>query len=45
METSCSPVAERVLDEVVRPMRELDITQTEFIGLKALTFFNPSRDI
>lgn len=36
-----SKVAGRVLVELVRPLRELDITDTEFACLKAIIFFAP----
>ncbi len=33
----------RVLDELVRPMNELRIDETEFVCLRAIVFFNPSK--
>jgi len=35
-------VTERILDELVLPLRELSLDETEFACLKALIFFNPS---
>ncbi|KAI4880917.1 hypothetical protein NFI96_029795, partial [Prochilodus magdalenae] len=40
-EQEMSKLAARVLDELVRPLRELDITDTEFVCLKAIIFFSP----
>ncbi|KAG2469816.1 HNF4B factor, partial [Polypterus senegalus] len=34
-------VAARILDELVRPLRELDITESEFACLKTIIFFDP----
>ncbi|KAK6477164.1 hepatocyte nuclear factor 4-beta-like [Huso huso] len=36
-----SRVAARILDELVRPLRELDITDSEFACLKTIIFFDP----
>ncbi|MGH0126754.1 UNVERIFIED_CONTAM: hypothetical protein FKN15_033508 [Acipenser sinensis] len=36
-----SRVAKRILDELVRPLRELDITDSEFACLKTIIFFDP----
>ncbi|RXM34297.1 Cysteine-rich secretory protein LCCL domain-containing 2 [Acipenser ruthenus] len=36
-----SRVAVRILDELVRPLRELDITDSEFACLKTIIFFDP----
>lgn len=38
-----SKVAARVLEELVRPLRELDITDTEFACLRAIVFFAPGQ--
>jgi len=35
-------VTERILDELVNPLKELGLDETEFACLKALIFFNPS---
>jgi len=35
-------VTERILDELVIPLKELGLDETEFACLKALIFFNPS---
>uniref|UniRef100_A0A8B9L033 Hepatic nuclear factor 4, beta n=1 Tax=Astyanax mexicanus TaxID=7994 RepID=A0A8B9L033_ASTMX len=40
-EREMSKLAARVLDELVRPLRELDINDTEFACLKAIIFFAP----
>ncbi|KAG7327172.1 hypothetical protein KOW79_008778 [Hemibagrus wyckioides] len=40
-ELEMSKVAARVLEELVRPLRELDITDTEFACLRAIVFFAP----
>ncbi|XP_062868750.1 hepatic nuclear factor 4, beta [Trichomycterus rosablanca] len=40
-EREMSKIAGRVLEELVRPLRELDITDTEFACLKAIIFFAP----
>ncbi|XP_076879883.1 hepatic nuclear factor 4, beta [Brachyhypopomus gauderio] len=40
-EQEMSKVAARVLGELVRPLRELDITDAEFTCLKAIVFFAP----
>lgn len=34
-------MAARILEELVRPLRELDVTDTEFACLKAIVFFAP----
>lgn len=38
-----SKLAARVLEELVRPLRELDITDTEFACLRAIVFFAPGQ--
>ncbi|XP_036443310.1 hepatic nuclear factor 4, beta [Colossoma macropomum] len=40
-EREMSKLAARVLDELVRPLKELDITDAEFACLKAIIFFSP----
>lgn len=35
-------VASRILDELVTPMREVQLDDTEYACLKALVFFDPS---
>ncbi|XP_028812449.1 hepatic nuclear factor 4, beta [Denticeps clupeoides] len=40
-ELEVSKVAARILEELVRPLRELDITDSEFACLKAIIFFAP----
>lgn len=40
-EVEVSKVAARILEELVRPLRELDVTDTEFACLKAIVFFAP----
>ncbi|KAL6469008.1 hypothetical protein MHYP_G00225320 [Metynnis hypsauchen] len=40
-EREMSKLAARVLDELVRPLKELDITDAEFVCLKAIIFFSP----
>ncbi|XP_026863250.1 hepatic nuclear factor 4, beta [Electrophorus electricus] len=40
-EQEMSKVAARVLDELVRPLRALDVTDAEFVCLKAIVFFAP----
>jgi len=34
-------IAERIMDEIVSPMNELDVDDTEYACLKAIVFFNP----
>ena len=34
-------VTERILDEIVSPLSELNLDDTEFACLKAMIFFNP----
>lgn len=36
-------VTERILDELVNPLKELGLDETEFACLKALIFFNPCK--
>ncbi|KAL2088787.1 hypothetical protein ACEWY4_015686 [Coilia grayii] len=40
-EMEVSKVAARILEELVRPLRELDVTDMEFACLKAIIFFAP----
>ncbi|XP_012670268.2 hepatic nuclear factor 4, beta [Clupea harengus] len=40
-EMEVSKVAVRILEELVRPLRELDVTDVEFACLKAIIFFAP----
>lgn len=40
-EQEMSKVATRILEELVRPLKELDITETEFVCLKTIVFFTP----
>ncbi|XP_041918234.1 hepatic nuclear factor 4, beta [Alosa sapidissima] len=40
-EMEVSKVAARILEELVRPLRELDVTDMEFACLKAIVFFAP----
>ncbi|KAK6294561.1 hypothetical protein J4Q44_G00353910 [Coregonus suidteri] len=40
-EVEVSRVAARILEELVRPLRELDITDSEFACLKTIVFFAP----
>ncbi|KAM6980629.1 hepatic nuclear factor 4, beta [Aplochiton taeniatus] len=40
-EVEVSRVAGRILEELVRPLRELDITDSEFACLKSVVFFAP----
>lgn len=40
-EVEVSKVAARILEELVRPLRELDVTDTEFACLRAIVFFAP----
>lgn len=37
-----SRVGSRVLDELVKPLNEVQIDDTEFACLKAIVFFDPS---
>ena len=34
-------IAVKVVDEIVKPMVELDVDETEYACLKAIVFFNP----
>ena len=36
-------IAIRVVDEIVKPMLDLDVDDTEYACLKAIVFFNPGR--
>jgi nuclear factor 4 len=38
-----SRVGTRVMDELVKPMTEVQIDDTEFACLKAIVFFDPSK--
>lgn len=40
-EQEMSKVAVRILEELVRPLKELNITDTEFVCLKTIVFFAP----
>ncbi|KAJ7986119.1 hypothetical protein DPEC_G00347490 [Dallia pectoralis] len=40
-EVEVSRVAARILEELVRPLRELDITDSEFACIKTIVFFAP----
>ncbi|XP_059373527.1 hepatocyte nuclear factor 4-beta-like isoform X2 [Carassius carassius] len=40
-EQEMSKVATRILEELVRPLKELNITDTEFVCLKTIVFFSP----
>ncbi|KAG9336920.1 hypothetical protein JZ751_030033 [Albula glossodonta] len=42
-ELEVSRVAARILEELVKPLRELDITDGEFACLKAIVFFAPGQ--
>ncbi|GBP62538.1 Transcription factor HNF-4 homolog [Eumeta japonica] len=41
MDIDISMIGMRVLDEIVRPLREIGIDDTEFACLKAIVFFDP----
>lgn len=36
-------IAVKVIDEIVKPMVELDVDDTEYACLKAIVFFNPGK--
>jgi len=38
-----SRVSCRVIDELVKPLRDINIDDTEFACLKAIVFFDPSK--
>jgi hypothetical protein len=38
-----SRVSCRIMDELVRPFRDINIDDTEFACLKAIVFFDPSK--
>lgn len=40
---SISKVGARIMDELVKPMTEVQIDDTEFACLKAIVFFDPSK--
>lgn len=42
MDIDISMIGMRVMDEIVKPLREIDIDDTEFACLKAIVFFDPS---
>lgn len=37
-----SVIGERIMDELINPMREIRVDDTEFACLKAIVFFDPS---
>ena len=43
-EPDIARIAGRVLDELVRPLREVQIDDSEFACLKAIVFFDPGKD-
>lgn len=42
MDIDISMIGMRVMDEIVKPLREIEIDDTEFACLKAIVFFDPS---
>lgn len=38
-----SRVGSRIIDELVKPMTEVQVDDTEFACLKAIVFFDPSK--
>lgn len=44
-EVEVSRVAARILEELVKPLRELDITNSEFACLKTIVFFSPGQSV
>uniref|UniRef100_A0AAZ3RTN9 Uncharacterized protein n=1 Tax=Oncorhynchus tshawytscha TaxID=74940 RepID=A0AAZ3RTN9_ONCTS len=44
-EVEVSRVAARILEELVKPLRELDITDSEFACLKTIVFFSPGQSV
>ncbi|XP_072942889.1 hepatocyte nuclear factor 4-gamma-like isoform X1 [Epargyreus clarus] len=42
MDIDISMIGIRVMDEIVKPLREIDIDDTEFACLKAIVFFDPN---
>ncbi|XP_038211278.1 hepatocyte nuclear factor 4-gamma isoform X1 [Zerene cesonia] len=42
MDVDISMIGMRVMDEIVKPLREIDIDDTEFACLKAIVFFDPN---
>uniref|UniRef100_A0A2A4K916 Hepatocyte nuclear factor 4-gamma n=1 Tax=Heliothis virescens TaxID=7102 RepID=A0A2A4K916_HELVI len=42
MDIDISMIGMRVMDEIVKPLREIDIDDTEFACLKAIVFFDPN---
>lgn len=40
---SISKIGARIMDELVKPMTEVQIDDTEFACLKAIVFFDPSK--
>ncbi|XP_047518805.1 hepatocyte nuclear factor 4-gamma isoform X1 [Pieris napi] len=42
MDVDISMIGMRVMDEIVTPLREIDIDDTEFACLKAIVFFDPN---
>ena len=43
-DTEIGRVASRVLDELVKPLRDVQIDDSEFSCLKALVFFDPGNN-
>lgn len=43
MDIDISMIGMRVMDEIVKPLCEIDIDDTEFACLKAIVFFDPSK--
>ena len=44
-DTEIGRVAVRILDELVKPLREVQIDDSEFACLKAIVFFDPGMEL
>ncbi len=42
-EADVARIANRILEELVRPLREVQIDDTEFACIKAIVFFDPGK--
>ena len=43
LEPEVSRIVARVIDELVKPLQEVQVDDSEFACLKAIVFFDPSR--
>ena len=43
LDTGVSRIGARVLDEVVKPLKEINFDETEYASLKVILFFDPCK--